>query len=158
MLPALVGLWRKTLGGGAGESRGSLKRRPLQSLPRPALGSLRFLAGSLGGRDPVSSGLHPRPSKQESRAWPQLSKQLTELTLGQQVFRIQAQGCQPRSWGGDVRHHLPGHWPGGGAARSCARGGIKGRAFLLYPWGKGRSAPAVALVDSLTDPLHRGEY
>lgn len=62
----------------------------------------------------------------------------------------------PRAEGdeGDVRHHLPGH----GSGRGDAREGIKGRVFLLYPWGKGRAAPAAALVDSLTDPLYRGEY
>lgn len=54
----------------------------------------------------------------------------------------------------DVRDHLPSHWPGGGDAK----GGIKGRVFLLYPWGKGGSAPAAALIDSLTDPLHRRTY
>lgn len=36
--------------------------------------------------------------------------------------------------------------------------GSKGRIFLIYPWGEGRSAPATELADSLTFPFYRGEY
>lgn len=149
-----------------GEGRGSLKWRLFQSLPCPAqlLGFstvfflLKALSGGEGGggvggwgwgKDPVFSGLHPRPSEQVSRPWPQLSKQLTELEpLDSKSSRHKAGSPRAgRLTSGVTCQVEEMQRERSKEGFSCSTPGE--RAGLLLP---------AALVDSLTDPLHRGEY